>query len=332
MVATRRARTATARQQRDTGHAEPTLQLNRAMRLPEVLLDTILSFSDMRTQYFAVTTSHEFCDSYARLAPILEHQLVLGRFPLLATCVDGRKSSAPAPHQLCEMFSQFFSGSADDARALPPASTVGLETYRLCLELQFVKGATRETVFVGSGTLSPSNDPSETRFRFEVPGGHTEREETSSDDDYDESKPPKPPREAGLERAFDLVFDHGYGLEAKVVATRLYEGRLQFAKLFHGGIGGLDDGFVFEYQNIAVRNDSAAAVAWAEHAADPYQGGRGEKPQLNLYWMPGAQTATESPLHAYFAWGTTTYLQDEYNRDMAASDARMTLEHYVDWK
>ena len=90
MVATRRARTATARQQRDTGHAEPTLQLNRAMRLPEVLLDTILSFSDMRTRNLAVTTSHEVCDSYARLAPILEHQLVLGRFPLLATCVDGR--------------------------------------------------------------------------------------------------------------------------------------------------------------------------------------------------------------------------------------------------
>ena len=105
---------------------EPTLQLNRAMRLPKVLLDAILSFSDMRTRYFAVTTSHEFCDSFSRLAPKLDGKLVLRRFPLLATCVDGRKSSAPAPRELCEMFKQFFS-SDDGDHAPPPASTVGLE-------------------------------------------------------------------------------------------------------------------------------------------------------------------------------------------------------------
>ena len=167
-------------------------------------------------------------------------------------------------------------------------------------------------------------------FRFEVPGDHTAREETTQC--FPLPSPRVSPREAGLDRAFDLVFDHGYGLEAKVVATRLYEGRLQFAKLFHGGIGGLDDGFVFEYQNIAVRNDSAAAVAWAEHAADPYQGGRGEKPQLNLYWMPGDRTATHCPLYAIFAWGTNSTYEGNFNENMSASDARVTLEHYADWK
>ena len=62
-------------------------QQHRYMRLPEVLLDAVLSYSDLRTRSLAVTTSHEFCESYARLAKTLEGRLVLERFPLLATCV-----------------------------------------------------------------------------------------------------------------------------------------------------------------------------------------------------------------------------------------------------
>ena len=56
-------------------------QQHRAMRLPEVLLDAVLAFSDLRTRSLAVTTSHEFCESYARLAKTLEPRLV--REPLL---------------------------------------------------------------------------------------------------------------------------------------------------------------------------------------------------------------------------------------------------------
>ena len=301
-------------------------QQHRPMRLPEVLLDAVLSYSDLRTRSLAVTTSHEFCESYARLAKTLEGRLVLERFPLLATCVDGRaKASVPAPRELCQMFSQMFSGS-DDPVPLQ-ASTVGLEAYTLCLELQLVKGKTRETLFLGSGRLDPNpDDPTETRFRFIVPGGRDAQEEYSSDD---ENYGRTPPAVAGLGRAEYMMDEHGYDLEAKVVATRMHGGRLQFAKLFHGEFGMVEDGLGSTFQNIPSNNDQAA-MAWLERA--DYQDGR--KPQLNLYWFPAFQTATESPLNAYFAWGKDGSYYDEYefNDDMSEADARMTLEHYVDWK
>ena len=300
-------------------------QQHRGMRLPEVLLDAVLSYSDLRTRSLAVTTSHEFCESYARLAKTLEGRLVLERFPLLATCVDGRsKAAVPAPRELCQMFSQLFS---DDPAPLQ-ASTVGLEAYTLCLELQLVSAdrKTRETLFLGSGTLFPNpDDPRETRFRFVVPGGRDAQEEYSSDD---ENYGRTPPAVAGLGRAEYMMDEHGYDLEAKVVATRMHGGRLQFAKLFHGHFGMVEDGLGSDYQNIPSNNDQAA-TAWAERALP-------SKPQLNLYWMPGFQTATESPLNAYFAWGRHGGYGDDdeygYNSDMSPADARTTLEHYVDWK
>ncbi len=298
-------------------------QQHRVMRLPEVLLDAVLSFSDLRTRSLAVTTSHEFCESYARLAKTLEGRLVLGRFPLLATCVDGRaKAAVPAPRELCQMFSQMFS---DDAAPLQ-ASTVGLETYTLCLELQLVKGKKkRETLFLGSGTLFPNpDDPRETRFRFVVPGGSDAVDYYSSDD---ERYGDVPPADAGLGRAEYLVYKHGYDLDAKVVATRMHGSRLQFAKLFHGYFVSTEDGFSSIYQNIPSNNDKAA-TAWAERAD-------GLKPQLNLHWFDNFQRATESPICAYFAWGRNGGAYDDddgYNPDMSEADARMTLEHYVDWK
>ena len=297
-------------------------QQHRSMRLPEVLLDAVLAFSDLRTRSLAVTTSHEFCESYARLAKTLEPRLVRERFPLLATCVDGRaKASVPAPRELCQMFSQMFSGHDS---APPPESTVGLEAYTLCLELELVKGRTRETLFLGSGTLSPNpNNSRETRFQFVVPGGTDDEERYSSDD---ERYGCTPPAEAGLGRAEYMMYEHGYDLEAKVVATRMHGNRLQFAKLFHGHFGMVEDGLGSIYQNIPSNNDKAA-TAWAEPSLP-------SKPQLNLYWMPGFQTATESPLNAYFAWGKNGEFHDEgdFNSDMSEADARMTLEHYVDWK
>ena len=302
-------------------------QQRRSMRLPEVLLDAVLSYSDLRTRSLAVTTSHEFCESYARLARTLEPRLVLERFPLLATCVDGRsKASVPAPRELCQMFSQMFS---DDAAPLQ-ASTVGLETYTLCLELQLVKGKKRETLFLGSGTLSPNPNvmvTRETRFRFVVPGGDNAREGYSSDD---ERWGEVPPADAGLGRAEYLVYKHGYDLYAKVVATRMHGGRLQFAKLFHGYFVSCEDGFSTVYLNIPSNNDKAA-TAWAERAAPDTV----TKPQLNLHWFLGNETATESPLYAFFAWGSNggAYDDDEgFNPDMSEADARTTLEHYVDWK
>ena len=298
-------------------------QQHRVMRLPEVLLDAVLSFSDLRTRSLAVTTSHEFCESYARLAKTLEGRLVLERFPLLAACVDGRsKASVPAPRELCQMFSQMFNDN-DDAAPLQ-ASTVGLEAYTLCLELQLVKGATRETLFLGSGRRDPNHMiADETGFRFDVPGGRDAQEEYSSDD---ENYGRTPPAVAGLGRAEYMMDEHGYDLEAKVVATRMNGGRLQFAKLFHGAFGMVEDGLGAYFRNIPSNNDQAA-MAWAERAD-------GLKPQLNLYWMPGYQTATVSPLHAYFAWGKRGGYYDEYdfNPEMSEADARTTLEHYVDWK
>ena len=297
-------------------------QQRPAMRLPDVLLDAVLSFSDLRTRSRAVTTSYEFCESYARLARTLEPRLVLKRFPLLATCVDGRsKAAVPAPRELCQMFSQMFNDS--DAAPLQ-ASTVGLETYMLCLELELVKGTTRETLFLGSGTLSLNpNNSRETRFQFVVPGGTDDEDRYSSDD---ERYGCTPPAEAGLGRAEYMMYEKGYDLEAKVVATRMHAGRLQFAKLFHGSFGMVEDGLGSIYKNIPSNNDQAA-MAWAE---DEY----GLKPQLNLYWMPGFQTATESPLNAYFAWGKNGEFHDQgdFNSDMSEADARTTLEHYVDWK
>ena len=248
--------------------------------------------------------------------------MVLERFPLLATCVDGRsKAAVPAPRELCQMFSQMFS---DDPAPLQASSTVGLETYTLCLALELVKGKKRETLFLGSGTLSPNpDDPRETRFRFDVPGGSDAVDYYSSDD---ENYGLTPPAEAGLGRAEYMMYEHGYELEAKIVATRMHGGRLQFAKLFHGHFGMVEDGLGSIYQNIPSNNDNAA-TAWAEPALP-------SKPQLNLYWMPGFQTATESPLNAYFAWGKNGEFHDEgdFNSDMSEADARMTLEHYVDWK
>ena len=226
MVATRRQRKAN--------------QQHRAMRLPEVLLDAVLSYSDLRTRSLAVTTSHEFCESYARLAKTLEGRLVRERFPLLATCVDGRsKASVPAPRELCQMFSQMFNDS-DDLVPLQ-ASTIGLETYTLCLELQLVKGKKKwETLFLGSGTLSPNpNNSRETRFQFAVPGGSDAVDYYSSDD---ENYGLTPPAEAGLGRAEYMMYEHGYELEAKIVATRMHGGRLQFARLFHGHFGMFEDG------------------------------------------------------------------------------------------
>ena len=292
------------------------------MRLPEVLLDAVLSYSDLRTRSLAVTTSHEFCESYARLARTLEPRLVLKRFPLLATCVDGRsKAAVPAPRELCQMFSQMFSGHDS---APPPESTVGLEAYTLCLELELVKGRTRETLFLGSGTLSPNpNNSRETRFQFAVPGGSDAVDYYSSDDDRNGDVPPA---DAGLGHAEYLIYKHGYDLVAKVAATRMHGGRLQFAKLFHGYFVSTEDGLSSIHQNIPSNNDKAA-TAWAEPSLP-------SKPQLNLYWMPGFQTATESPLNAYFAWGKNGEFHDEgdFNSDMSEADARMTLEHYVDWK
>ena len=297
-------------------------QQHRSMRLPEVLLDAVLSYSDLRTRSLAVTTSHEFCESYARLARTLEPRLVLKRFPLLATCVDGRsKAAVPAPRELCQMFSQMFNDS--DAAPLQ-ASTVGLETYMLCLELELVKGTTRETLFLGSGTLSPNpNNSRETRFQFVVPGGTDDEDRYSSDD---ERYGCTPPAEAGLGRAEYMMYERGYDLEGKVVATRMHGGRLQFAKLFHGHFGMVEDGLGSIYQNIPSNNDKAA-TAWAEPSLP-------SKPQLNLYWMPGFQTATESPLNAYFAWGKNgaRAYDDGFNPDMSEADARTTLEHYVDWR
>ena len=304
-----------------TRRQSKTSQQRRSLRLPEVLLDAVLSYSDLRTRCLAVTTSHEFSDSYARLAKTLEPRLVLERFPLLATCVDGRaKASVPAPRDLCQMFSQMFS---DDAAPLQ-ASTVGLETYTLCLELQLVKGETRETLFLGSGTLDPNpDDPRETRFQFVVPGGSDAVDYYSSDD---ERYGDVPPADAGLGHAEYLIYKHGYDLVAKVAATRMHGGRLQFAKLFHGYFVSTEDGLSSIHQNIPSNNDKAA-MAWAE-------GADGQKPQLNLHWFPGFQTATESPLNAYFAWGKNgaRAYDDGFNPDMSEADARTTLEHYVDWR
>ena len=160
-----------------------------------------------------------------------------------------------------------------------------------------------------------------------MPGGSDAVDYYSSDD---ENYGLTPPAEAGLGRAEYMMYEHGYNLYAKVVATRMHGGRLQFAKLFHGHFGIVEDGLGSIYQNIPSNNDKAA-TAWAERAAPDTV----TKPQLNLHWFLGNETATESPLYAFFAWGSNggAYDDDEgFNPDMSEADARTTLEHYVDWK
>ena len=157
------------------------------MRLPEVLLDAVLSYSDLRTRSLAVTTSHEFCESYARLAKTLE-----GRW-----CSSASRCSPPA--------STDEQGSgAGAARALPNVfadvqrrrrSTAGVDgrsrdVYAVS-RAPAREGETRETLFLGSGTLSPNpNNSRETRFQFAVPGGTDAGEVFVSDDENYGCTPP----------------------------------------------------------------------------------------------------------------------------------------------
>ena len=91
----------TWKRRRDSDHAEAKRLIEERgvglLRVPDELLDIILGYSDLRTRFVAATTSHQFCDSIARLSPRLEYQLVRKKFPLLATALDADRSHAPAP-------------------------------------------------------------------------------------------------------------------------------------------------------------------------------------------------------------------------------------------
>ena len=78
----------TWKRRRDSDHATAKRLIEERgvglLRVPDELLDIILGYSDLRTRFVAATTSHQFCDSIARLSPRLEYQLVRKKFPLLA--------------------------------------------------------------------------------------------------------------------------------------------------------------------------------------------------------------------------------------------------------
>ena len=86
----------TWKRRRDSDHATAKRLIEERgvglLRVPDELLDIILGYSDLRTRFRAATTSHQFCDSIARLSPRLEYQLVRKKFPLLATALDADRS------------------------------------------------------------------------------------------------------------------------------------------------------------------------------------------------------------------------------------------------
>ena len=118
-------------------------------------------------------------------------------------------------------------------------------------------------------------------------------------------------------------------VRAKVVATRRFNGSLQHAKLYYGTAAADDFGSVddlgFPYEDLP--NTRSAALRWYAHAT-------GSTPFLCLDWEAhGASeenTSNPSTVKAHFEWERGG--GDIMSIAMSLADARLTLEHYVDWK
>ena len=283
--------------------------------LPEDALGAIASFSDIKT-LTCVATCRALRDAAAKLSPRLEHALVLKKFPLLGTVVKSPEG-APAPGELFSTYTRYFP-EGPRRRPARPEPTTALDAYTLSLELELwkrtpapaQKGRRRraptpqkteiKSIWVGAGTCIDSG-PNSGAYEFAIPAGV-----------YDKA----------------MGFEHReWRLTAKVMASRRVDGRLQFAKLFKGGIMDvMDDGTImFDWENVP-HSRKNKGLDWQRRTyldSEMYV-----DPQLHLFWSAESShfSRPKSKVEARFVFST------EYDdNNMTLSDACMCLEHYVEW-
>ena len=283
--------------------------------LPEDALGAIASFSDIKT-LTCVATCRALRDAAAKLSPRLEHSLVLKRYPLLGTVVKSPEG-APAPGELFSTYTRYFP-EGPRRRPARPEPTTALDAYTLSLELELwkrtpapaQKGRRRraptpqkteiKSIWVGAGTCIDSG-PNSGAYEFAIPAGV-----------YDKA----------------MGFEHReWRLTAKVMASRRVDGRLQFAKLFKGGIMDvMDDGTImFDWENVP-HSRKNKGLDWQRRTyldSEMYV-----DPQLHLFWSAESShfSRPKSKVEARFVFST------EYDdNNMTLSDACMCLEHYVEW-
>ena len=264
---------------------------------PEDVLGAVISFADLPMRFSCVVACRALRDAAAKLSPRLEHALVLRRYPMLAT-TGSSPTDATAPRDLLRTYKRYFRSTRRFAQTQP---TTTLDEYTLSLEIDVTQalpqpeGAPqrfrRRSVWIGTGTLSGGNSPA---FEFTVP--------------------------ADLFQIVDDYVETGWDLRANVMASRRIGGRVQVAKLFHGGVAHFPDDqiIMFDWENIP-HNRRNKALGWLQRVHDSedlYM-----DPQLALYW-----DAEAGKVDARFIFST------EHDReDMALSDACMTLEHFAEW-
>ena len=282
--------------------------------LPEDALGAIASFSDIKT-LTCVATCRALRDAAAKLSPRLEHALVLKKFPLLGTVVKSPEGS-PAPGELFSTYTRYFP-EGPRRRPARPEPTTALDAYTLSLELELwkrtpapaQKGRRRrraptpqkteiKSIWVGAGTCIDSG-PNSGAYEFAIPAGV-----------YDKA----------------MGFEHReWRLTAKVMASRRVDGRLQFAKLFKGGIMDvMDDGTImFDWSDIPWSHKNKG-LHW--HRGSYLDRELYVDPQLHLVWANESDHLShrKSKVEARFVFST------EYDHDdMPLSDESMRLDHYV---
>ena len=283
--------------------------------LPEDALGAIASFSDIRT-LTCVATCRALRDAAAKLSPRLEHALVLKKFPLLGTVAKSPEGS-PAPGELFSTYTRYFP-EGPRRRPARPEPTTALDAYTLSLELELwkrtpapaQKGRRKrattpqkteiKSIWTGAGTFIDAG-PNNGAYEFDIPAGV-----------YDKA----------------MGFEHReWRLTAKVMASRRVDGRLQFAKLFKGGIMDvMDDGTImFDWENVP-HSRKNKGLDWQRRTyldSEMYV-----DPQLHLFWSAESShfSRPKSKVEARFVFST------EYDdNNMTLSDACMCLEHYVEW-
>ena len=275
--------------------------------LPEDALGAIASFSDIKT-LTCIATCRALRDACAKLSPRLEHALVLKKFPLLGTVLKSPEG-APAPGELFSTYTRFFEGPR--RRPTKPQPTAALDAYTLSLEIELYRPvdgrhspwadvpasaiAERQSVYSGTGVLR------EQCYEFPIPAGVFER--------------------------VDDLTSRSWRLRAKVMASRRVGGRLQFAKLFQGGVmDWIDDGTViFDWEEIPP-NPENGGVLWQYRNMVDYD--LYVDPQVHLVWAQesGVFANRQSKVEARFKLMT-----EGDTSDMSLSDACLCLEHYVGW-
>lgn len=283
--------------------------------LPEDALGAIASFSDIRT-LTCVATCRALRDAAAKLSPRLEHALVLKKFPLLGTVAKSPEGS-PAPGELFSTYTRYFP-EGPRRRPARPEPTTALDAYTLSLELELwkrtpapaQKGRRKrattpqkteiKSIWTGAGTFIDAG-PNNGAYEFDIPAGV-----------YDKA----------------MGFEHReWRLTAKVMASRRVDGRLQFAKLFKGGIMDvMDDGTImFDWENVP-HSRKNKGLDWQRRTyldSEMYV-----DPQLHLFWSAESShfSRPKSKVEARFVFST------EYDdNNMTLSDACLCLEHYVEW-